>query len=435
MCAIADREDERSWLSAAAFDARLHRRLEEARMHARSLSKVAGPDNGRALHAMGEAQILGKNPAGWALLVRAIAQDPRPTSIDAWEREDRPVLAALAAERGFTLESLNPPTTITPPDTRPHVSDPVAELQTAAAATVLPEAAEAARLTEAALVRKGQDNHAADARGSGASVPASDRPSLRLRLPTSWFAANTDSGPENRPRLRYLPELPELLSWAGAEVELSGSGELEPDGYQILACDKIYASGHVDPGRRYCPRDTLSLLPEGVRTSQRIDTTDQNARIPSDLLDSADTLAALLTRSAAEMIAEQCYEVAQKIGPAPPPIPPPPPVYQPLTTDRLAYRRWELRRRPLGDDQADWFGAERLRQQFISEGAYFQWVNRGRQPYGTWGDWFAAECKITGNETQPSPLPGSVVDECLRHQLDEEADLYRWLNEYARASW
>ena len=78
---------------------------------------------------------------------------------------------------------------------------------------------------------------------------------------------------------------------------------------------------------------------------------------------------------------------------------------------------------------------QRLRQQFISEAAYFQWVNRGRQPYGTWGDWFAAECKITGNETQPSSLPGSVVDECLRHQLDEEADLYRWLNEYARASW
>ena len=165
-------------------------------MHARSLSKVAGPDNGRALHAMGEAQILGKNPAGWA------AARPRHCPGSAANQHRRmghgkivPVLAALAAEQGFTLESLNPPTTITPPDTRPHVSDPVAELQTAAAATVLPEAAEAARLTEAALVRKGQDNHAADARGSGASVPASDRPSLRLRLPTSWFAANTDSGP------------------------------------------------------------------------------------------------------------------------------------------------------------------------------------------------------------------------------------------------
>jgi len=91
-------------------------------------------------------------------------------------------------------------------------------------------------------------------------------------------------------------------------------------GYQILAGDKIYASGHVDPGRRYCPRDTLSLLPEGARTSPRIDTTDQDARIPSELLDSAVTLAELLTRSAAEMIAERYYEVAQKLGPAPPPI-------------------------------------------------------------------------------------------------------------------
>ena len=431
MCAIADREGERSWLSAAAFDARLHGQLEDARMHARSLSKVAGPDNGRALHAMGEAQILGKNPAGWELLVRAIAQDPRPTSIDAWEREDRPVLAALAAEQGFTLESLNPPPEITHPRSRPHVSDPVTELRAAAAATVLPGAAEAARFTEAALARKGQDSHVGEVCGTGSSdgsVSASDRPSLRLRLPASWFVANTDSGNENRPRLRYLPELPELLSWAGAEVELSGSDELEPDGYQILAGDKIYASGHVDPGRRYCPRDTLSLLPEGVRTSPRIDTTDQNARIPSDLLDSADTLAALLTRSAAEMIAEQYYDVAQQLGPAPPPIPPPPPVYQPLTTDRLAYRRWELRRRPLGDDQADWFGAERLRQQFISEAAYFEWVNRRRQTDGAWGDWFEAERKITGSETQPSPLPGSVVDECLHQQLYEEAEYYRWLN-------
>ena len=80
-------------------------------------------------------------------------------------------------------------------------------------------------------------------------------------------------------------------------------------GYQILAGDKIYASGHVDPGRRYCPRDTLSLLPEGARTSPRIDTTDQDARIPSELLDSAVTLAELLTRSAAEMIAEHYYDV------------------------------------------------------------------------------------------------------------------------------
>jgi tetratricopeptide (TPR) repeat protein len=431
MYAIADREGERSWLSAAAFDARLHGRLDDARMHARSLLKVAGPNNGRALHAMGEAQILGKDPAGWELLVRAIAQDPRPTSIDAWEREDRPILAALAAERGFTLESLKPPPAIMHPDARPHVSDPVAELRAAAAAMVLPEAAEAARLTEAALqARERQDSQAAEARGTRSSdgkVSASDRPPLRLRLPASWFAASTDSGHEDRPRLHYLPELPELLWWAGPEVELSGSDELEPDGYQILAGDTIYASGHVDPRRRYCRRDTLSLLPEAVRTSPRIDTTDQDARIPSDLLDSSDTLAELLTRSAAEMIAEHYYEVAQKLGPAPPPIPPPPPVYQPLTTDRLAYRRWELRRRPLGDDWEDWIGAERLRQQLIREAAYFLWVNRDRWQGDDWADWFASEREITGNKTQPSPLPGSVVDECLRQQLEEEAELYRWL--------
>ncbi len=432
MCAIADRKGERSWLSAAAFDARLHGQLDDARKHARSLSKVAGPDNGRALHAMGEAQILGKNPAGWALLLRAIAQDPRPTSIDAWEREDRPVLAALAAEQGFTLESLNPPSEIKHPDTRPHLSDPVAELQAAAAATALSEAAEAARLTEAALqASKGQDSQAAEARStrnSGGTVPASDRPPLRLRLPTSWFATKTDSGQENRTRLRYLPELRELLRWAGPEVELSESDELEPDGYQILAGDTIYASGHVDPRRRYCRCDTLSLLPEGIRTSPRIDTTGQDACIPSDLLDSGYTLTELLTRSATEMIAEQYYEVAQKLGPAPPPIPPPPPVYQPLTTDRLAYRRWELRRRPLGDDQADWIGAERLRQQFISEAAYFQWANRDGWHGDDWADWFAAEREITGSETEPSPLPGKFVDECLRRQLDEEAEYYRWLN-------
>lgn len=432
MCAIADREGERSWLSAAAFDALLHGRLDDAREHAESIFKIAGPEDVKALQATAEARILGKDPAGWKLLAYAIAQDPRPTSIDAWEREDRPVLATLAAEQGFTLESLNPPPEMKDLHTRPYVSDPVEELQAAAAATVLPEAAKAARFTEAALrARKGQDSQAARTRrtrSTGDGIPASNRPPLRLRLPASWFAASTGPGHLGPTRLRYAPELPELLTWAGLAVELSGSDDLEPGGYQIFAGDTIRASGHVDPSLRYCPCDTLSLLPEAVRTSPHIVTTDHGAGIPSDLLGSDDTLAALLTRSAAEVIAVQYYEIAQEPGSVPPPIPPPPPVYQPLTTGSLAYRRWELRGKPSGDDRADWFAAERLREQFIREAAYLLWVNRDRWPGDDWADWFAAEREVAGSETQPSPLSGSLVDECLRQQLAEEAAYKRWLN-------
>jgi tetratricopeptide (TPR) repeat protein len=431
MRAFADREGERSWLYAAAFDACLHGRLDDAREYALRLFKTAGAEDPKALYAEGMALVLSRETAGWKQLARAISRDPRPTSIDVWAREDRPALAALAAEHGFTLESLNPPPEITDPHVPAHPGDPVTELRAAAKLSDLWVAAEAASLAEAALLTPSEaasrnpesrgTTKLADDRPGGASY----EPTLRLRLPASWFERNAAPGYEDTVGLRYAPELPGLLARDGAEVDLSGSDDLEPDGYQIFADARLRVSGHVDPERRYCSRETLPLLPGPVLANQHV-VTDHGYGIPRNLLSGDDApgehrkLARLLTRSAAEVIAAQHAEAAGgTCGPQSP-------AYPQLTMDWLASQFWKLRENPPWSDDDNWRGAEQLLEQITQDAAYFRWINRGR-PFGSpLTDWSAAERDMAGSGTGQGPLPAPVVRRLVRHELDKQFAYFRW---------
>jgi Protein of unknown function (DUF2934) len=440
MRAGTGREDERSWLAAAAFGARLKGQLDAARDIAERLSQAAGPDNVKALHARAEAQILGGDQAGWELLARALAADPRPAGIDVWEREDCPVLEALAAGQGFKLTPAHLEAALRQLRARARARDPVAELRLAAGTAMVAEASAAAHLTEAALrassgtadpaleqlldtlstedklqaeaaslrrqiaAAKGQDGQVAEAPGGDSEVPAPERPVVRLRLSASWLAGNADRGPDL--------ELRQLLAWARQRTELSGAGDLEPDGYQLLVADEVRASGHVDLTLRYCPLGAMTLLPERIRMSPRIVAAGHDAGIPADLLDGEHELAALLTRPAAEVIAAQYYQLV---------ISPPVPRPIRLTVPALGYRCWELRGRPAGSAQADVHVARRVLHQFIAEDAYFRWEKRQGKPGDSRTDWFAAE-RDAGKGALPRPL----VDERLRNELNEQRAYFHW---------
>jgi hypothetical protein len=236
---------------------------------------------------------------------------------------------------------------------RAGTSDPIAELQRTAADITAPSvAASAARLAEAALraatktadrilgelleklaaedglraeaesLRRytaegtGQDSQTSQAPGDespGGDVPTVELPVMRLRLPASWFANYADPVHEHPLFVRYLPELRMRLRQV-PPVRVAVGDDLEPDGYQILAGDRLLSSGHVDPRLRYCARDTRSLLPEGMRTSAVA--TDEGWGIPPDVLDGDSGLAALLTMSAAEVVASRFGDAVRDHGDA-----------------------------------------------------------------------------------------------------------------------
>lgn len=443
MRATGGREGERSWLVAGALDARLNGRLDDARELAERLSQVTGPDDMKGLRAQAETRILGNDAAGLELLARALAGDPRPTGIDVWEREDRPVLESLAALQGVELRlgSLEP--ILIRMRARAHANDPAAELRRAArAASGIPLADKAARLTQAVLqasleptdlglaqlldtlkdelpaevaslrrqIALGEEPGGLAAkpyRGGSPypEVPAPELPVMRLRLPASWFAETVGGGTDTKLR--------ELLAWAGPRARVSEADDLEPDGYQLLVNDEVTASGYVDPALRYCPRDGLALLPERIRTDPRV-VSGRDAGIPSDLLDREYDLAALLTRPAAEVIAAQYYQTARR-------LPVPPPRLIPLAVYALAQRSWELRGKPAGSEQADWDVAERVFHHFITEDAYFRWEKR-QWPFGdSWADWFDAE-------REARQLSRAVVDGRLRYELALQGAYFRWEN-------
>jgi Tfp pilus assembly protein PilF len=468
MRATADRDGERVWLQAAAFDARIHGRLDEAREFAEKLLKAAGPEDVNALQAMGETLILDNDQTGWELLARALAEDPQPTSIGGWEQQERPVLAALAAARGLELDFARLDPAVRHVHARSDTSDPIAELQRTTAAATGPSVvvvARAARLTEAALraaneaadrileelleklaaedelraeaesLRRhtaeptGQDSQTSQAPGNespGGDVPLGDLPVMRLRLPASWFANYACPVHEHPLFVRYLPELRMRLKWIVPPVQVAVSDDLEPDGYEILADDRFLSSGHVDPKLRYCAHDTLSLLPERARTNPRTVATDKGWGIPSDVLDGDRGLAALLTMSAAEVVASRYGDAVRDHGdlgvrdmPAT------------LNVNELAHRRWEIRGRLVGSHRpalADWLAAKRLRHQLIEEAAYFRWINRGRPIGDPRADWFASEAEIASGQPVHGHWADTFVDERLRHQLIEEAAYFRWIN-------
>ncbi|GEM_PF-6362244 len=458
MRVISDRRGERSWLVAAAFDARLRGQLDVAGTHVDLLSRMTGPDDVKVLRETAQTRILSGDQKdqkeGWDLLARALCADPRPARVDVWEREDGPVLAALAAEQGRELEvPAEIAWLLSHLSDQPHPGNPVAELHRAAMAAAvagsLPQAAQAARLTEAVLraatqaegpelarlldrvsdedgyrtealslhrfrQRAGHEDGAATAikRGPGSELSASSRPAVQLRLPASWLAA--DSG-----RARDVHKR-ELLDWARHSAELFPAADLEPAGYQILSGDTVRASGLIDPAFRYCSNRARALLPERSRASAWIAVTAHDVGIPADLLTGDDTLAVLLTRPAIEVIAAKYYQVISDLRirrPAPPGTPSwlqsLDPVYAPpLTLQTLARRISDLHGRPAGTSEDDWHMAERLLRQFTEEAAYFCWINRGRLLFGdAMADWADAERQL--DSTLLSAVDGRVLGEVV----------------------
>ena len=101
-----------------------------------------------------------------------------------------------------------------------------------------------------------------------------------------------------------------------------------------------------------------------------------------------------------------------------------------MDTFTVAYRRWEIRGRPDGPEDAivaDWLGAERLRHQMIEEAAYFNWINRNRIIGDPLTDWVAAEAQIA-DRTAQGQLSDTIIDECLRRQVIEEKAYFRWIH-------
>jgi len=354
MRAGADRADERSWLAVAAFDARLNGKFDAALSLAGSLSHAAGPGDFRTLYARGEAQVLKGDQAGWNVLAEALAADPRPAAVDVWEREELPVLQALAVGQGITL---TPPAQL---PSRVPAKDPATELWQAAEAATVSDAKDAARLTAAALrihtAARDTEGHRATA--ALREPPTRGQPVVRLRVPGSW-RAREDAG----------PELGELLAWAEKWVEVSETEDLEPDGYQLLVGNEVHASGHA----------VLAPRPVGEHD-----------------------LKALATQPDAEVIAGACYRQIPPTGPLP------------LTVPLLAHRCWVLRGMPEWSEKPDWEVAERVLGQFIAEDAYFLWEKRGRPLFADpLADWLAAEHEVK----QTGIVPGVVVDDRLRFQI------------------
>ena len=495
--AVADREGERAWLYVAAFDARIHGQLGAALDYAEGLLKAAGPGDVRARKVMGETRLLAEDHTGWELLARALAEDPQPTAIGAWEQEERPVLNTLAAARGIELEFARLDRNMRRVRTRPHPGDPMAELRrTATVSTDFPQAAKAARLTEAALRAtaggddqkledllhrlatedglaaeveslrrniarpKAQGSKAARARGreSVCDRTAPDNlPVLQLRLPASWLAQYVNPGREHQLLVRYVPWLRKQRPWGVPHVQVVAGDDLEPDRYQILD-GRPMSDGHVDLVLRYCPGDTLPLLPTRVRTDPRTVERDYGLDVPDDVLDGDRGLTALLTISAAEAVALLYADAARALD-----IPLTTPGDDQLRSGKggnrpgaanlqltmsvnelayrrwkptlnvreLAHRRWEMRGRPQGsprDAVADWNAAQRLHHQLIAEVAYLGWVNRGR-PFGeSMADWYAAEAEIASDQAARDQLFSAFVEERLHRQLIEEAAHAHWVS-------
>lgn len=480
MSAVADRAGERAWLRAAAFDALVHQRLDAAERYADRLCEGAGPRAAKSRRIKGQILLLSADPAGWHLIREGLADDPLPAAMDVWERQERPVLEALARERGVKLSSRHLHRSTRRSRTRLGTEDPFEELRQAAAhATV--ESAGTAELAEAALrVAVGFDDdrsaellqrlsdefglsaeaeslrrHRPESRAEGTpsaepssseatDAPPDHRPQLRLRVPTSWAAELCGAGYEDQLFMYRLPALCNEAAGAAAESSLIASDELEPDGYQIYVDDLLVAAGRADPASRYCPADALTLLPEQASADPSVVATDQGVAVPVAALDQHSDLSALVTLSAAEAIAEQCADIARENGIV---LAPPTRATRPRSqhapggdgggvaaglpnVNALAHWRWELRGRPEGsgaDAAADWRAAERLRHQLVAQVAYFRWIDRGR-PFGDpLTDWFAAEAELAVGRTGEGRSVAASIGDQLSHQIIEEAAYFHWI--------
>ncbi len=480
MTAVADRKGERAWLQAAAFDACLRGELDAALKHAKLLLQAAGPDDVKARQVMGETRLLAGDQTGWELLASGLAEDSQPKAIEEWNKQERPVLDALAAAMGIDLEFDRLYQQIGRVRTGSHPGGSVAELRRMAdMPTASFEAAKAARLTEAALratgavVQKPEDlllrlaaedelpaeaeslrrysagREAQDAGAAGGHESADgqdapdDLPVLLLRLPASWLREYAEPGREHQLLVRYVPALRQRKR-AVPQMQVAAGDELEPDGYQILARGTLLSGGRVDPGVRYGPVHALPLLPERVRTDPRTVTRDYGLDVPAGVPGSDRGLTTLLTISAAEVVALLYADAVRSHGilyTAPDDEPPRWDEYRTrseaavmqatLNVNELAFHRWEMRGRPAGsqrDADADWDAAQSLRHRLTERVAYFHWVERGQPFWDSLTDWVAAETAIASGRAARDELPGAYVVERLRHQLIEELAYLHWLS-------
>lgn len=262
MQAGTDRAGERSWLAAAAFSARLNGNLDTALTLAKDLRRAAGPGDFRVLYARGEALVLAGDQAGWDVLARAVDADPRPAAGDVWEREELPVLQALAAAQGITLR----PRALAP---RARASEPETELRQALGRAAAPWAEKAALRTIVALRIPNVAWDTADDQASAAARATPAPPTVQLQLPTACLAD---------------PGVQEFMAWARKWMQVEETGDLERDEYQLLVGTEVRARGHA----------VLAPQPAGEHD-----------------------LKALAARPDAEVIAAACYQQIPPKGPLP----------------------------------------------------------------------------------------------------------------------
>ncbi|GAA1694638.1 hypothetical protein GCM10009733_107980 [Nonomuraea maheshkhaliensis] len=350
--ASADRLGERDELEAAAHDARVRGRPREALRIACLLRDRDLPGEISGLKEMGAALLLNGDPAGWDMFAAVLAIGPRPVTAGSWERRLRPVLSALAAAQGVELDFTRMDAPLEHARTGTGAGDPAAELRQASCAPGAPDVARpAARLTEAVLratavpgqgrpgdldellhrlaAEDGLRAEAESLRGHAAGepahadgagdVPAPAPPAVRLLLPVSWFAGYDDPLHRHPLFTRCLPELRPRADRPVPAVRVETEESLEPGGYLVLSEDRLLASGHVDPGLRYCDQETLALLPRQARADPRTVLTEHGWGVPAEIVAGAYGPAELLTRSACEVVALRYGEVvgAEPPGPGP----------------------------------------------------------------------------------------------------------------------
>jgi hypothetical protein len=140
-------------------------------------------------------------------------------------------------------------------------------------------------------------------------APADDEIAT-LELPGSWFAGHEDPVRDHTLFLRYLPELRARVSWRVPPVRVTTDEELEPDGFRITVSGEI-REGRVDPTARYCPTETISLLPTEVGAASKYDDASGLQAIRGNAVSDHDSLTDLLTFPAVELVVRFVGELTE----------------------------------------------------------------------------------------------------------------------------
>ncbi|WP_030684379.1 hypothetical protein [Streptomyces sp. NRRL B-1347] len=325
----------REHLMATAYDACVQGRPADAERPARLLREADLPGETEGAMALGVAWALLGNPAAWDLLATAIETDQQPTAVDTWDHCVRPLLIALADESGSVLSFSRTDAAVE--HARLRGGDALSELRNAVAHRVPGEAGLAVRLTEAVLRSFGtseerdelldtlatEEELAAEAESlrrhrftaeDTTDAPQPPPPTMRLRLPGSWFAAYGDPVRQHPLFARHLPALRSRTECEVPPVHVEVEEDLEPDGYQILVGDELLAEGHVDPELRYCAEEALALLPTALDAAQSVTRTAHGLAVRAEAVAAMGGLAELLTESACEVVVDRFGDVVRGDG-------------------------------------------------------------------------------------------------------------------------